>query len=124
LKELPGPSLLRNSVFGLCFTAVGLAAVWAALADARPRWRGPVVFGLAAILGVFFAVAANAQTAGWVYILLSMLLDSAALLGSLLVVRSCGYRLVRHRVPRTERPSGVVHDSGRLRDRQRVGEVE
>ncbi len=63
-------------------------------AGARPTavaWAGRV--WALAILGAFFAAAVHAHSAGWVYILLTMLLYSAALLGSLAVVRSCGYRL-------------------------------
>ena len=42
-----------------------------------------------------FALAVHASPSGFVYIVLTMLLYSALLLGSLLVVRSCGYRFVR-----------------------------
>jgi hypothetical protein len=87
--------ILRTAVCAMCFVAVGLVALWAALGDTRPLRRGPVVLALSPVLGVLFAFAAGAQRAGWVYIILIMLLYPALLLGSLLVVRSCGYRLVR-----------------------------
>jgi hypothetical protein len=95
-------------VWALCFVAVGLVSLWAVLGDAHPLRRGPVVFILSPLLGAFFAFAANASSAGWIYILLIMLLYPAALLGSLLVVRSCGYRLVRKTVP----PTGSPDDRG------------
>ncbi len=83
------------SVFlSLCFVTIGFVALWAILGKGHPLQRGAVLFVLSPILGVFFAIAANAHQAGWFYIILSMLLYSAALLASLLVVRSCGYRFV------------------------------
>jgi hypothetical protein len=63
-----------------------------------------VVFVLSPVLGAFFAFAAQAHQAGWVYVILIMLLFPATLLGSLLVVRSCGHRLVRQEVPSTGQP--------------------
>ena len=86
-------------VWALCFVAVGLVSLWAMLGDASPLRRGPVVFVLSPVLGAFFAFAAGAHQAGWIYILLIMLLYPAALLASLLVVRSCGYRLLRLALP-------------------------
>jgi hypothetical protein len=82
-------------VWALCFVAAGLVSLWAVLGDSQPLRRSPVVFVLSPALGAFFAFAANAHKAGWTYILLTMLLYPLALLGSLLVVRSCGYRLIR-----------------------------
>jgi hypothetical protein len=95
LQEYPHRLLLNILVWALCFVAVGLVSLWAALGDARPLWRVLVVFVVSPLLGVFFAVAADAHRAGWIYVLLIMLLYPAALLGSLVIVRSCGYRLVR-----------------------------
>jgi hypothetical protein len=99
LQESPTRPFLLVLVWALCFVAVGLVSLWAVLGNADPLRRGPVVFVLSPGLGAFFAFAANAHEAGWIYILLTMLLYPAALLGSLLVVRSCGYRLVRRVVP-------------------------
>jgi hypothetical protein len=89
-----GPSRV-NPVLGLCFTAVALAALWAGLGQARPLVRGPVVVVLAICLGAFFAIAANAHSAGWAYITLTMLLFSTGLLASLLVIRSAGFRFLK-----------------------------
>ena len=88
-------------VWALCFVGVGLVSLWAVLGDAHPLRRSPVVFVLSPLLGACFAFAAGAHPAGWIYIVLIMLLYPLALLGSLLVVRSCGYRLVRSAVPST-----------------------
>ena len=77
----------------ICFVAVGLVSLWAALGNARPLRRGSAVFVLSLALGAYLALPATA--AGRVYILLIMVLYPTALMGSLLIVRSCGYRLVR-----------------------------
>jgi hypothetical protein len=102
LQESPKRFLLLTTVWAMCFVAVGLVSLWAALGKARPLWRGTVVLVFSPVLGAFFASAAEAHRAGWVYIILTMLLYSALLLGSLLVVRSCGYRLVRRAVSSSE----------------------
>lgn len=106
LRETPTHFLILTAVWGLCFVSVGLVSVWAALGRARPAWRSPVVLILSPVLGAFFALAADAQRAEWVYIILTMLLYAAALLGSLLVVRSCGYRLVGRRTPTPDATDG------------------
>jgi hypothetical protein len=76
----------------ICFVAVGLVSLWAALGDARPLRRGPAVFVSSLVLGACLAMPAH--TAGRVYIHLIMALYPTALIASLLIVRSCGYRLV------------------------------
>jgi hypothetical protein len=101
LRATPTHLLLLIFVWALCFVAVGLVSLWAALGDAHPLGRAPVVFVLSPVLGAFFAFAVGAHPAGWIFSVLIMLLYPAALLGSLLVVRSCGYRLVRRAVPST-----------------------
>jgi hypothetical protein len=106
LQDSLNGMILRTAVWAMCFVAVGLVAFWAALGDARPLRRGPVVLALSPVLGVFFAFAAGAQRAGWVYIILIMLLYPALLLGSLLIVRSRGYRLVRRAAPFSEPSDG------------------
>jgi hypothetical protein len=109
LQESPIRPLLLVLMWALCFVTVGLVSLWAALGKARPLRRSPVVFVLSPMLGAFFAFAARAHNPGRVYIFLIMLLYPAALLGSLLVVRSCAYRLVRSAVPSTVQPD----DEGR-----------
>jgi hypothetical protein len=99
LQGTPERLILLMVLWALCFVAVGLVTLWAALGYARSLWRCLVVFAVSPVLGAFFALAAHAHQAGWFYILLTMLLYPACLLGSLFVVRSCGYRLVGRAVP-------------------------
>jgi hypothetical protein len=89
--------------FAMYFDAVGLVALWAALGLGRPLWRGAAVVALSPVLGVLFAFAARLNPA-WVYFVLVMLLYPALLFGSLLVVRSCGYRFVRRAVSSSRSP--------------------
>jgi hypothetical protein len=111
LRESYQRLLLLSAVWTLCFVTVGLVALWAALGDARPLRRCPVVLALSPVLGALFAYAADAHPAGRVYITLTMLLHPALLLGSLLVVRSCGYRLGRDREDRIPSFRDAVQDS-------------
>jgi hypothetical protein len=94
-------------VWSLCFVVVGLVALWAALGAARPLRRAPALFAMSPVCGSFFAYAVHTDGAGRFYIILIMLLYPAVLLGSLLVVRSCNYRLVRRTVV-----SAAPEDSG------------
>lgn len=111
-------------VWALCFVAVGLVSLWAVLGDAHPRRRGPVVFVLSPLLGAFSAFAARAHQDGWIYILLIMMLYPAALLGSLLVVRWCGYRLIRRAVssrrPPNDRGRSEMAEAGNTADSDRL----
>jgi hypothetical protein len=106
LQSTPQGFLLLTVVWASCFVAVGLVALWAALGESRPQGRVPVVFALSPVVGACFAYAANAHRAGWAYIILIILLYPADLLVSLLVVRSCGYRLVGRAVSSQDRASG------------------
>jgi outer membrane protein assembly factor BamB len=94
LQGLPGDSSLIVVVWALCIVAIGLATLWAGLGEAQPMRFCPFLFGFALVLGVFFAFAVGASRADWVYILLTDLLYTVAVLGSLLVLRSCGYRIM------------------------------
>jgi hypothetical protein len=102
LQDAPRRMILLMTVWAMCFVAVGLAAFWAALGKVRPLGRGTVVLVLSPLLGAFFAFGAGAPPEGWAYIILTTLLYAALLLGSLLVVRSCSYRLVRLAAPPLE----------------------
>ena len=64
--------LLMTLITVICFVAVALISLWAALGDARSLRRGPAVFVLSLALGAYLAVPATA--AGRVYILLITLL--------------------------------------------------
>lgn len=94
LQGTPRHVINLTAIWAMCFVAAGLASLWAALGDVRPLERVPVVLVLSPMLGAFFALAADTHRAGRAYIILTMLLHAALLIGSLLVVRSCGYRLV------------------------------
>ena len=97
---MPGDKRLKHMAeihFVLGLFAGYLAS--AALGKAQPLKRAAVVFVLSPILGIFFAIASNARSTERVFIIVSMLLYSVALLVSLFVVRSCGYRFVRCETP-------------------------
>jgi hypothetical protein len=94
LQGSPKHMILLTAIWAMCFVAVGLASLWATLGNVHPHGRVLAVLLLSPLLGAFFAFAADAQRAGWAYIILTMLLYAALLLGSLLVVWSCGCRLV------------------------------
>jgi hypothetical protein len=102
LRASQGRMIFMSAVWAACFVAVGLICLWAALGDARPQRRWPVVFALSPVLGAFFAYGSGAHEAGRFYIILTMLLYPAVLVVSLLVVRSCGYRLVGRAVAAQE----------------------
>ena len=106
LEGSPGPmTVVRLVTWAACFLAVGLLALRAISGADRPLARGLPAVAVAGVLGAFFAYACDAHHAGWVYIILIMMLDAAALLGSLLVLRSCGFRLAR-------RPAGEPDPPG------------
>jgi hypothetical protein len=104
VRNLRGTGLILTVIWSVCFVAVGLVALRAALGSSRLiQWR-VVLMVLSPALGALLAYAAGAHRAGVFYIIAIMLLYPAVLLGSLLVVRSCGYRLVR-RSPRRPTPA-------------------
>ncbi len=106
LQNVPDRLLVLIVVWVLCCVTIARVALWATLGNARPRWRAPVVFAIAPVLGAFFAIAVRAHPSGCVLITLTMLLYPSLLLGSLLIVRSCGYRLMR----RTDRAHSTLTD--------------
>jgi hypothetical protein len=96
-------------LFTICAVAGGLIAVWAALGLARPWPRAAVGGTISLALGALFAFAVGPD--GWeVYVDFPavMFLQAAIVFGSLLVVRSCGYRLVR---PAESTPEGQPNPS-------------
>ena len=72
---------LLKLVIAMCFVAVGLLSLWAALGEASPLRRAPAVLVLSAVLGAYLAMFAH--PVGRVYILLIMVLYPMALMGSL-----------------------------------------
>jgi hypothetical protein len=102
-------SLVLSALWSVCFAAVSILTLWAASGLGRTLQRCLPAIAASAGLGAFFAYAADAHRDGWVYIITTMLLYPAAMLGSLLVVRSSGYHLVRRSVPRPS-PFEFTHD--------------
>ena len=91
------PSFVPTVMLASCFVTVALLALGAALGTGHPIRRGIPPVAVSPVLGTFFGLAVNAHRDGWVYLITIMLLYPAVLLGSLLIVRSCGYRLVSRR---------------------------
>ena len=91
-----GPNLLSIVLLSVCFMTTGLASVWAGLGVARPMLRSMVVLLIAGILGALFVYSIG-QARGDIYFYstLMMVLQTAVIVASLLVMRSCGYRLVQ-----------------------------
>ena len=89
--------LLDKLAWAMCCVGVGLFSLWAALEDDHRLRRSPAeaVFALLPALGLGFLLAMPHTMAGRVYILLTMMLYLMVLMASLLIVRSCGYRLAR-----------------------------
>jgi hypothetical protein len=90
---------LLVAIWALCFVVTDLAALWSALGLAAPAARSTVVILMSPALGALFCYAVGAQWEGYFNIMTIMLLQSLCLIGSLLVVRSCGYRLTRRKNP-------------------------
>jgi hypothetical protein len=91
------------NVFVLSLFALNIvSAVWAALGQNRPLWRVAVVVLTSTALGAAMALVVSfvPQGPAWQRWLLTMmpltmsLLPTLLILATLLVVRSCGYRLV------------------------------
>lgn len=94
-----GPSFFVVSIWSLCFVLTGLAGAWAGLGLARPILRSLFVLLVAAALGGLFAYGINIDDRRiYSYIIPMMLIHAGVLIASLLVVRSCGYRLLRKSV--------------------------
>jgi len=90
------PDLLLVTIWALCFVVTDLAALWAALGIGSPVPRSIVVILMSLALGWFFSYAIGEDWEPYFYIMSIMFLQPLLLIGSLLAVRSCGYRLVRH----------------------------
>ena len=91
---VPDKTPLVNIMLSLSFVVVGFVALWAVLVKGQAFGRAFLAVVLSPILGLFVAIASSADLAGWVFIILTMILCSATMLVSFLVLRSCGYRFV------------------------------
>jgi hypothetical protein len=109
----PGPfRLVLSVIWSVCFVAVSLLSLRAASGHDGPLRGGLPAVAVSPVLGAFFAYAAEAHRDGWIYVITIMLLYPAILLGSLQVVRSCGYHLVRRSVPRQSPLDSTLGDPG------------
>jgi hypothetical protein len=112
LREMNPPDLLLTVVFGLCNVALGLAAAWAALGLAPPIRRLPAVLILSPLFGTLFWYSVHSPSADdSLTINGCLLIQTAVTYGSLLVVRSCGFRLIAQAPPGLE-PSAGSSDAG------------
>jgi hypothetical protein len=84
-----------SAIWSLCFMVVGLAAVWASLGRARSLRRSLVVLAFSVSLGAVFSYRVCHGWESYFYVNSIAVLQAAIVLGSLLVVRTCGYRLAR-----------------------------
>jgi hypothetical protein len=88
-----------------CFLVVALLTLRTGLGVTHPLKWGLVLGVLSPALGLLIAHAADANPNGYIDISLIMVLCAAILLSSLLVVRSCGFRLVKWSVPGSSPPT-------------------
>ena len=91
------------AVFSICCVTVALSSVWSMLGVPHPFLRSTLVLLIALGAGTFvtFVLAGGGNGVWWCSLMVS---DWLFLLGSLLVVRLCGYRLVR--LSRSEKSVG------------------
>lgn len=81
----------------VAFLIDALCAVWAALGIGRVRWRMVLVSIVAALLGLLMSITAGHITIAWWLVpgwMLASLVPIVIVIGSLLVLREGGYRLV------------------------------
>jgi hypothetical protein len=120
VQRSPGrPDFTLTVTWSAGFVAVGLVALRTLAARDRPIRRGLPAVALSPVLGAFVAYSAEAHQAGWITVIAIMLLDPALLLGALLVVRACGFRLARRTsrsvevAPASLEPAGSARQAGR-----------
>ncbi|HVA46563.1 MAG TPA: hypothetical protein VNH11_09330 [Pirellulales bacterium] len=90
-------NVAASTLMAVCIVIDALCAVWAALGIGGVRWRLFLVFLVASLLGLLEAIVGGAGAVAWWLVpswILISLLPIAIVVASLLVVRSCGYRLV------------------------------
>lgn len=88
-----GPAFEIVVFWALCFVQVNLAAIWATLGLARTHWRCALVLAMSLALASAFSYILRGGPDTWFYVTAIMLLESFCLILSLLVARSCGYRV-------------------------------
>jgi hypothetical protein len=90
-----GSDILFVAIFTPCFITVELATLWAALGNGRPMLRLALVVPTAFIIGIMPIYCLGAP--GWFnFIIWPIIMGLQAIFtaASLLVIRSCGWRLV------------------------------
>jgi hypothetical protein len=91
-----GPRFLVHLLFWAAAIAVtGLASSWATLTAAHPGLRSMFVLLLSAASGALVAFGFNEGWDTYFYLIAITVLQALIVLTTLLVVRSCGYRLTR-----------------------------
>jgi hypothetical protein len=84
-------------IWVVSLVVTSLAAIWAMLGLRSPYARSIAVLIMSVMLGWCFSYGIGQHWEYYVYGMVIMFLQTALLVGSLLVVRSSGYRLVRYR---------------------------
>ena len=95
--DLLGDDLFLLAAWALGLAATDIAAVWAALSPHRPWLPSSGVLIPSVAVGFLVCWGLGGTGVNWIYVPTIMLLQTAMLLASLLVVRSSGYRMVRYR---------------------------
>ena len=92
-----GPGIAAIALWSIGVVTLGLAAVWAALGLARPQLRCLFVLTLSVVIGALLPYAIENRWETYVYLISITFFQILIFIGSLLVVRSCGFRLVRRK---------------------------
>ncbi len=82
-------------MLSVSFAVTGLASLWATLGLGWPVARNIAVLFMSPLLGLFVCYAGGASGRVYLVFIMMTLCPTLGLLGSLLVIRSCGYRLVK-----------------------------
>lgn len=104
-----GPTLLLRFTWALCFAVTSLAAIWATMTLHSPWFRCGGTLLLSLAIAATFCWCTDTDWKEWVYVTTIMVLETVLSLGSLLVVRSCRYRLVPY--PTNQRIESQQYDS-------------
>ncbi len=105
---LGGPRLLVELMLWVAAVATtGLTAAWAMLTKAGPAPRAALVVLLSLGSAALVALGFNEGWEAYFYLITITALQAVLVLASLLVVRSCGYRLTRKSMRRN--PSATAH---------------
>jgi hypothetical protein len=90
----PRPNLVAPVLYVAIVLSQGLALTWATLSKGDPRWRILLTLFLATITVLAFPLAIGVTGNNFVFTTVLLLSPCPIVIATLLVVRSCGYRLV------------------------------